>query len=110
MDALMKIVEWMMLSHIQSLCSVGICSRWLEGRVRSFPPPSPPFKPMANGMHGNVDVGHCIVVVDLLGVLVLGKLIIVGVAQDSLLIVISYLVYNFSSAPKPNTQRICWSS
>ena len=73
-------------------------------------PPSSPFEPMANGMHGNVDVGHCIVVVDLLGVLVLGKLIIVGVAQDSLLIVISYLVYNFSSAPKPNTQRICWSS
>lgn len=38
MDALMKIVEWMLLSHIQSLCNVGICSRWLEGRARNYPP------------------------------------------------------------------------
>lgn len=37
MDALMKIVEWMNISHIQSLCSVGIYSRWLEGRARSPP-------------------------------------------------------------------------
>jgi hypothetical protein len=38
MDALMKIVEWMLLSHIQSLCNVGICSQWLEGLARSYPP------------------------------------------------------------------------
>lgn len=36
MDALMKIVEWMLLNHIQSLYSVGICSRWLEGRARTL--------------------------------------------------------------------------
>lgn len=38
MDALMKIVEWMLLSHIQSLCNVGICSLWLEGRAINYPP------------------------------------------------------------------------
>lgn len=60
MDALMKIVEWMLLNHIQSLYNVGICSRWLEGRARSYPPSSP-FEPMTNWMHGNVDVSHCLV-------------------------------------------------
>lgn len=36
MDALMKIVKWMLFNHIQSLCNVGICRRWLEGRARTL--------------------------------------------------------------------------
>ena len=34
----MKIIEWVLLSHIQSLYSEGICSRWLVGQARSYPP------------------------------------------------------------------------
>ena len=38
MNALMKIIEWVLLSHIQSLYSEGICSRWLVEQARSYPP------------------------------------------------------------------------
>ena len=57
MDALMKIVEWMLFSHIQSLYSEGICSLWLE-ELASTHPPSSPFVPMANWMHRNLNVNH----------------------------------------------------